>query len=208
MNFYLLSNMHNLQYDTSPKLKIQPILQTARLVLRPFYFQDAKEIQRLAGHPDIAATTQHIPHPYYDGYAEAWIQSVHTSFRQGLQYMYAITLKSTDELIGSVGLSMHWEHESASMGYWMGRDYWGKGYCTEGAKIIIGLGFDILGLNRIQAKHLKRNPSSGKVLLKIGMHPEGVERQSTRVRGVLEDLVSYGMLKMDPRKDDTKYTYF
>ena len=80
---------------------IIPTLQTERLVLRAFSLNDAKEIQRQAGSPKIAATTLAIPHPYPDGAAEDWISRHQETFKNGHGADWAITLKSTNELIGT-----------------------------------------------------------------------------------------------------------
>jgi [ribosomal protein S5]-alanine N-acetyltransferase len=53
----------------------QPTLSTTRLVLRTFVIGDAAAVQRLAGVHEIAFTTLHVPHPYKDGMAAAWIRT-------------------------------------------------------------------------------------------------------------------------------------
>lgn len=175
----------------------QPAIKTQRLLLRPFKLTDAADVQRLAGTQEVAATTQYIPYPYPDGYAEAWINTHKPNYIRGYQVIYAITLQETGELMGCIGLDFHKEHESATMGYWMGPQYWNQGYCTEAVKGLIAFGFKVLKLNRIQAKHLPRNPASGRVLLKAGMTHEGTERKSTKVRGTFEDMEAYSILRTD-----------
>jgi SAM-dependent methyltransferase len=62
---------------------------------------------------------------------------------------------------------------------------------------VIAFGFSTLDLNRIQARHLTRNPSSGRVMAKLGMQFEGVQRQHVIKWGVPEDLVSYAIVRSD-----------
>jgi RimJ/RimL family protein N-acetyltransferase len=87
-----------------------PTLHTQRLILRPFRPQDAAAVQRMAGHPDIASTTANIPHPYADGVAEAWIATHADRFARDESAILAITLASTGELMGSIGLEIRREH--------------------------------------------------------------------------------------------------
>ena len=56
------------------------------------------------------------------------------------------------------------------------------------------LGFGSLGLHRIQARHLTRTPASGRVMQKLGMQPEGVNRDAMRKNDRFEDLAVYGLL--------------
>lgn len=58
----------------------QPVLTTARLLLRPFKLSDAGCFQRLAGDRAVADTTERIPHPYEDGMAEFWIATLSQQF--------------------------------------------------------------------------------------------------------------------------------
>jgi [ribosomal protein S5]-alanine N-acetyltransferase len=58
-------------------------------------------------------------------------------------------------------------------------------------------GFSALGLNRIYARHFARNPASGRVMPKIGMRHEGVQRQHLRKGERFEDVVGYAMLRAE-----------
>ena len=171
-----------------------PCIETERLILRPFNLEDAKEVQRLAGDIEIAKTTLHIPHPYEDGMAEEWINRHVEAYERGVSLTLAITHKEEKYLIGAVGLIINKDHDRAELGYWIGKPYWNKGYCLEAAKALCDYGFQKIGLNKICASHLKRNPASGKVMQKIGMEQEGVFREHVKKWGKYEDLVYYGMV--------------
>lgn len=152
-------------------------------------------MQRLAGDPAIADTTLHIPHPYPDGAAESWINTHQERWESGLGVIYAITLRSTSELVGAISvLGVSQQNRHGEMGYWIGARYWNQGYCTEAARALIRFSFDTLGLHRVFAHHLARNPASGRVMAKAGMRYEGTLREHTRKNDVFEDLPLYGIL--------------
>ncbi|MGA1979801.1 MAG: GNAT family N-acetyltransferase [Sedimentisphaerales bacterium] len=174
-----------------------PSIETERLILRGFENEDAGEVQRLAGDKAIASTTLRIPHPYEDGVAEKWIGTHHEDFEQGKVVDFAITERKAGYLIGAIGLTINKEHENAELGYWLGRQYWNKGYCTEAAKAVLRYGFEELGLNRIQAQHFKRNAASGRVMRAIGMLYEGRLRQHLKKWNKFEDVEVYGILKAE-----------
>jgi [ribosomal protein S5]-alanine N-acetyltransferase len=71
---------------------------------------------------------------------------------------------------------------------------WGCGYATEAVRALVSYGFTELRLNRIQGRHLIRNPASGRVMQKIGMSYEGTFRQSIRKWDLYEDLAMYSIL--------------
>lgn len=177
----------------------QPELSTERLLLRPLTLDDAPTIQKLAGDKAVASTTGRIPHPYEDGTAEAWIGTHRQAFEEDKETIFGITLKEDGTLLGCIGLTINREHERAALGYWIGKPYWGKGYCTEAARAVVRFGFEELGLNRIYATHFTRNPASGRVMAKIGMTHEGCHREHFMKWGVLEDLVTYAILRSEFR---------
>ena len=172
-----------------------PTIETERLILRPFRLDDAPELQRLIGDRDIAATTLNIPHPYENGMAEEWIGKHQERFDKGEGVSFAITHREEGFFIGGMGLHINKEHENAALGYWVGKPYWNKGYCTEAAQAVVRYGFEVLGLNRIHAAHMRRNPASGKVMQKIGMKHEGCLRQHIKKWDKFEDIERYGILR-------------
>lgn len=175
-----------------------PTLRTGRLVLRPFVIEDAPDVQRLAGAREIADTMQNIPHPYEDGVAEEWISGHQDGYAQEKRVPLAITLDGGRTVIGAISLmSVDKRHERAEIGYWLGRDYWNKGYCTEAVREIVRFGFERLGLHRIIAEHFTRNPASGCIMRKIGMKHEGTLRQHVRKWDKFEDVELYGILKSE-----------
>ena len=172
-------------------------LHTERLTLRPFCLADAPDVQRLAGAHKIASVTQNIPHPYEDGMAEAWIESHQQLFEEGRLANFCITLRDSGAVIGAIGLNVTRLHNKAELGYWIGVPYWEHGYCTEAARAVIRYGFQELGLNRILARHMRRNPASGRVMQKLGMRREGLMRQDAEKWGSYEDIVCYGLLRRE-----------
>ena len=173
-----------------------PIIKTTRLVLRPFVLADAPVVQRLAGAPEVAMTTQNIPHPYEDGMAEDWISSHQASWDAKKSLTLAMA-HGTDGVVGAVGLHLNPAHQRGELGYWVGLPFWNCGYATEASAALIELGFAKLGLNRIQARHMTRNRASGRVMQKLDMTFEGIQRQHMLARGQFEDMAMYAMLSAD-----------
>ena len=178
-------------------MKNQPRIETKHLSLRPFAFDDAAVVQRLAGDHAIADTTLNIPYPYEDGVAEDWIGGHQEIFDQGKGANFAITLKLDRALIGAIGLMGMTKGHQAELGYWIGKSYWNQGYCTEAANAVLRYAFCDLALVRVHSCHLSRNSASGRVMRKIGMQHEGCRPKHVKKWDVLEDLELYGILKTE-----------
>jgi len=176
----------------------QPILETARLRLRPFVLTDAPHVRVLAGAREVADTTLNIPHPYPAGAAETWIATHQPMWAAGHGAVYAVTDVADGGLLGAVSLVRTPAKESAELGYWLAVSAWGRGYATEAATAVCQLGFTTLGLHRIQARYLCRNPASGRVLQKLGMRDEGILRDAVSKWGRFEDVAVSAILAPTP----------
>ena len=145
----------------------QPILESERLVLRLLTLEDAPKIQSMVSDKRVSEMTASIPHPYPDGAAAEWIATHSQNWQQGTKVNYGICLKSSKEVIGTIGLVLN-EPGSAELGYWMGAEYWGQGYMTEASKTLLTFALNDLALNSVNARVLTRNSASSGVLLKSG----------------------------------------
>jgi RimJ/RimL family protein N-acetyltransferase len=172
-----------------------PTLRTERLVLRPFTSADAGAVTTLVSPREIAVSTISIPHPYDRSMAEAWLATLEGAFERGESLTLAVTLRDGGSLVGCVGLSIDGRNRRGEIGYWTGLEYWGRGYCTEAAAAVVRHGFEVLGLHRIVAHHMTRNPASGRVMQKLGMRHEGTLRGHVLKWGVHEDLEVYGLMR-------------
>lgn len=144
------------------------IVETDRLILRPWLASDAAGLFALASDPDVGPAAGWPPHESMAGSAEV-IGAVLSA-----PEVYAVVLRETGELSGCAGFN---SDETANMplgaselelGYWIGKPYWGHGYATEAAQALVGRGFAELGLTSIHACHFDGNDRSRRVLDKLG----------------------------------------
>ncbi len=177
-----------------------PSLKTSRLVLRGLRPEDAPRVQLLAGDREIADTTLSIPHPFEVEMAEQYVEGKISLYESGKGVGFGVILPSVDNLVGVVSLKkIDPIHRNAELGYWIGKEYWNNGYATEAAVAVVNYGFGGLNLQRIYAHCLSRNPSSGKVLLKIGMTHEGTLREHILKWNEFEDIDLFGILRSEHR---------
>ena len=174
----------------------RPTLQTARLTLRPMMLADAPDLHRLVNDIEIARNTMLIPHPYPDGLAEEWIGTHQEKFEKRSEIVFGIERRDDGAFIGVIGVIPE-PHDMAEVGYWIGQAYWNHGYATEAAAAVIDYAFRILGVNRVEALHFIRNPSSGRVMEKCGMKYEGTMREARKKWDEYVDVKVYAILRSD-----------
>lgn len=141
------------------------ILKTTNLILRPWQIEDAEYLYILAKNPKIGPIAGWPPHES----VEDSLNIIKTVFSK--KETYAIILDNI--LIGCVGLLFHpdcnhyWGDNSAELGYWIGEEYWGRGYTVEASKVLIKRAFDNLNVNQIYATYRAENTQSKRVLEKL-----------------------------------------
>ena len=154
-------------FDNKAMQTIQPQLETKRLVLRQFQFSDCHNIQALISDYEVAKTTYSIPHPYTLENARGWVMRQKKGWDSRSNISYGLLEKRSQELIGCTSLQNIFNDES-QLGYWIGRSYWNRNYCTEATSALVQFAHARLGINKIYAEHQDDNPASGSVLKKLG----------------------------------------
>lgn len=122
------------------------ILNTERLILRPWREDDAEALFRYASDPDVGNAAGWPPHTSVDMSR----QVIRDYF--SAPEIYALVLRDTGEPIGCCGLVPPGERpndrfgsDDAEIGYWIGKPYWGQGLIPEAVKALAGHAFGELG---------------------------------------------------------------
>ena len=108
----------------------------------------------------------------------------------------AVVLPPAGMVIGDVVLfRQSQEHRQGEIGYIFHPDHGGRGYATEAARAMLGLGFEACGLHRIVGRIDARNAPSARVLERLGMRREAHFVQNEMIKGEWTDEVVYAMLE-------------
>lgn len=152
-------------------------IETPRLLLRPFTVEDIEPMfHNWTSDPEV---TKYLTWPAHETtedtrtIVESWIKGYTTPET----YQWAIELKEIHQPVGAIGaVKTDDRTESATIGYCIGRNWWGKGIMPEALRAVIAFFFEEVGMNCVNACHDPRNPNSGKVMKKCGMTYEGTWR--------------------------------
>lgn len=143
------------------------ILTTPDLVLRAPTKEDVGDITSLANNRKVSSMLESLPYPYYDKHAEEFIDQV--SKPEAGECVFAIVHAETGELMGMCGLHLvKRRFNMAHMGYWLGEDFWGKGYATQAARALVDLFFKAGSEDQLLMSVLSTNTASRRVIEKCG----------------------------------------
>ena len=180
-----------------------PVLTTERLMLsRPVECDMQHIIHYLDSDKVYSENTANMPYPYKEADAEFLIHEVvDKGFENETDFVFAIRNKENGLIMGLIGIH-HWDkaNQKAEIGYWLGKEFWNKGYVTEAMAEVLAFGFKVLNLNKMFANFFPHNPASGRVMEKSGMKQEAVLRQEIYKNGKFLDFVRYSILKEDFKK--------
>ena len=172
--------------------------QSERLLFRPLSMDDVPRFRKLLQAREIAENGLNVHHPYQEGDAERMIE---TALRgpDHHRYTWGIVIKAVEELSGLIMIKVIPAHFCGEIGYWIGKDYWNRGYTTEAVQRMLAYGFGPLGLNRIFGRSFPDNPASSRVMEKAGMVYEGRLRQELwhELQQEFKDLLVFSILRSE-----------
>lgn len=171
-------------------------LETERLILRKFVFEDAELMYKNWASDD--EVTKYLTWPAHDdvfvtqSILKEWIDM----YAEEEYYQWAIVLKENgSEPIGCIGAnSCNDNTRTVHIGYCIGKEWWNKGITSEALKCVIDFFINKVGMNRVESMHDPKNPNSGAVMKKCGMKYEGTLRQSDKNNQGICDACYYSIL--------------
>lgn len=121
--------------------------------------------------------------------------------REDQGYAFLIFRHAGAVLLGGLSVSnvRRGVAQAASVGYWIGAPYIGRGHMTDGVKAVLPFAFATLGLHRLEAACLPHNLPSTRVLEKAGFKREGMARRYLKINGVWQDHDLFALLQDDAR---------
>ena len=173
-------------------------IETHRLILRPFRIEDADDMfNNWASDPEVTRFLTWPAHPDVS-LTRKLLESWTSRYSDGAYFQWAIELKESGAVIGSIGvIKLEEAIGSAEIGYCLSRAFWGRGIMPETLRAVMDYLFGTVGLNRVWAGHDVNNPKSGRVMEKAGMKKEGVLRASGINNQGIRDVAVWAALRED-----------
>lgn len=172
--------------------------ETNRLLMRPFVADDWREYADYHARPEVyaflyrAAPAGTALRDQFDRVLRARFESDGDVFR------LAATLKDGGAIAGEVLLKLASRDAlQAELGYVFSPARAGRGYATEAAAAMLGIGFSTLGFHRIFARLDAANTGSVRVAERLGMRREAHLRENDRFNGKWGDEYVYALLRSE-----------
>ncbi|AKK12088.1 GNAT family N-acetyltransferase [Corynebacterium uterequi] len=140
------------------------MITTPRLTLRRWEASDAPALYRLASDPLVTRWLTWPTHTSVEDSAYA--------LEHALTGPEAYAVVWQDQLIGSIELKLG--NPIPELGYWLGREFWGRGFATEAGHALCERAFTELGYPELLGRYFEGNDASKNVLTKLGFVATGV----------------------------------
>ena len=143
------------------------MIETERMILRPWQEQDAEDLYTYASDPEVGPPAGWPPHTSVENSREI-IKNVLSK-----PETYAVCLKDGTP-IGSIGLHLNGStdmtdrDDECELGYWIGKLYWGQGLIPEASRALLRYAFEELGMRAVWCGYYDGNEKSRKVQTKLG----------------------------------------
>jgi len=148
------------------------LLETERLLIRPWQPADRPALKAFTQDPEVMRYV-HGGLPYSETELDEFLSRQARQLAEHDLCMGALIEKSTGRVVGVCGTQPLGTTGDLEIGWWLGRDVWGRGYATEGGGAAMRHVLDTLGRSRVVAIIDPGNEPSIRVVQRLGMHLEG-----------------------------------
>ncbi len=172
---------------------MEPVIDAGICRLRPWRDGDVERLVEIANDVDVARyMADRFPHPYTVEDARWWINLHH-----GFVAVNNFAIEVDGNVAGGIGMDPHDGERriGAIFGYWLGREYWGRGIATAACAAFTDYALNKRGFIRLEATVYGPNVASMRVLEKCGYVCEGTLRKSIIKDGQILDSHLYAKVK-------------
>jgi RimJ/RimL family protein N-acetyltransferase len=171
--------------------RIKPPLEGELVRLRAREEEDLPRINELFNDPDVTYFLSRDTFPHAVTRTREWWEATRSS--PDTQQFVIETVPG--ELVGVCGLEgIDGRSRWATLGIWIGRPYWDRGYGTDAVRTLCRFGFREMNLQRIELRVHDSNPRGRRAYAKIGFREEGRLRRELFVDGGYVDIIMMGLL--------------
>ena len=156
-----------------------------RCTIRPWRPDDAESLVKHANNHKVwLGLRDRFPHPYTIQDAHEFLQRA-TSEQPTTKFCIEVNGRAVGGMGICLGQDVH--RHTATLGYWLGENFWRRGIMTEAVAAFTDFWFDNFPLHRISAEVFANNPASARVLEKAGFVFEGRLKNNAIKDGELLD---------------------
>ncbi len=177
-----------------------PTMAGVQVTIRPLRRDDAHSLFAMLGGEEVARFISPPP-ATVEGY-EAFIERDHQLRALGQSFCFAIVPEGTDVAVGLIQVRrLDADFETAEWGFALGAAFWGTGLFVDAAQLALQFAFDVVGVQRMEARAVAINGRGNGALRKLGAIQEGVLRRSFQRDGQRQDQVLWSILsdEWEPR---------
>jgi ribosomal-protein-alanine N-acetyltransferase len=179
-----------------------PVMGTSRVTLRQLRPSDAASLLAMLTTEEVSRFISPPP-TTVEGF-ERFIAWAHHEQNRGSYACFAIVPAGTDTAVGIFQVrSLEPGFANAEWGFAMGSAFWGSGLFVDGARLVLDFAFDVVGVNRLEARASVANGRGNGALRKIGAVQEGVLRNSFQRHGQSHNQALWSILAEDWRVQRT-----
>ncbi len=164
--------------------------------LRKLKRSDADSILKYVNDEEVVKCTLNIPYPYTKRDAARFVNESIRKWREGKSYIFGVVIDR--EVVGICSLAnVDKSSRHGTLGYWLGRNFWGKKIMSRASEAVVNFGFKELKLHRIGVGHFDENKASQRIIEKLGFKLEGTEREKIFRFGRWHNHLCYGLLEKE-----------
>ena len=172
-----------------------PRVETKRLILRRIESRDCEDMFEYSADLDVTKYLTWQPHTNLTE-TKNYLADVQKKYENGKFFDWGLVYKPDGRFVGTCGFTtININQNTCEVGYVLSKKYWGMGLMPEALDCVMDFAFNYFGFDKIEARFLEGNTNSQKVMVKVGMTCEKIDRNVMHVKGESRTVHTYSITR-------------